>query len=366
MVHLSYDFLIVGAGLFGSVFCQIASAHGKRCLVIDKRNHIGGNCYTENVEGIQVHKYGPHIFHTDNKRVWEYINTFSEFTPFTNAPIAIYRGQSYNLPFNMNTFSKIFGVTSPSEAAKKIKADISFTGTPSNLEEKAISLVGDTIYNMLVKGYTEKQWGKKCSDLPPDIISRLPLRFTYRNDYFNDRYQGIPKNGYTEIFSKLLSNADVILNTPFKEEYELIAKKIIYTGKIDEYFDYKFGRLEYRSLRFEEETISGVDNYQGNAVVNYTERNIPFTRIVEHKHFSTNPINNGKTVITREYPAIHDDFNEPYYPITNTANNAIYAEYKRLSESKENVIFAGRTGDYKYYDMDDTILNAIELAEKQI
>lgn len=361
-----YDFLIVGAGLFGAVFSQIASANGKRCLVIDKRSHIGGNCYTEDVDGIQVHKYGPHIFHTDSKKAWEYINTFSEFTSFTNAPIAIYEGQSYNLPFNMNTFAKIFGVTTPYEAIQRIKADISFTGTPTNLEEKAISLVGDTIYKMLVKGYTEKQWGKSCSELPPDIISRLPLRFTYSNNYFNDRYQGIPKNGYTEIFDKMFENVDVVLNTPFKEEYEMLAKKIIYTGKIDEYFWYVYGKLEYRSLRFEEERIDGIDNYQGNAVVNYTEREIPFTRIVEHKHFSTNPISNGKTVITREYPVIHDDFNEPYYPIPNYINNAIYEEYKRLSLKKDNIIFAGRTGDYKYYDMDDTILNAIELAEKQI
>ena len=361
-----YDYLIVGAGLFGSVFAQIATERGKSCLVIDKRDHIGGSCYTKGVGGIQVHAYGPHIFHTSDEKVWTYINTFSKFTRFTNAPIAIYEGQSYNLPFNMNTFAKIYGITTPDEAIERIRKDITFSGSPANLEEKAISLVGDRIYRMLVKGYTEKQWGKDCTELPPDIIGRLPLRFSYSNDYFNDKYEGIPEEGYTKIFEKLLAGADVMLSTPFDKSFKSIADTIIYTGKIDEYYGYEFGVLEYRSLRFEESLLTDVENYQGNAVVNYTERSIPFTRIVEHKHFNLNPSPTPYTVITREYPELHNENNDPYYPIPSERNRVLYAKYKQISAHSKNVVFAGRTGDYRYYDMDDTISNAIELAEKLI
>ncbi len=359
-----YDYLIVGAGLFGSVFCCSATARGKKCLVIDKRNHIGGNCYTENIGGIKVHKYGPHIFHTDRKDIWEYINQFAEFHAFQNAPIAIYDGQAYNMPFNMNTFAKIFNVTSPEEARQCIEKDKVYFENPSNLEEKALSMVGRTIYTMLIKGYTEKQWGKDCRDLSPDIITRLPLRFTYDNNYFNDPYQGIPKGGYTPIFEKLLEGADIRLSTPFTEEMEELADTVIYTGKIDEYFGYCYGTLAYRSLRFEEEILFYCKNYQGNAVVNFTERKVPFTRRVEHKFFDRDSLDTPHTVITEEYPEFHDGKNEPYYPIATQENLALYEKYRALSQKQSKVIFAGRTGDYRYYDMDDTIAKALELANK--
>lgn len=360
-----YDYLIVGAGLFGAVFCQQAISRGKTCLVIDKRNHIGGNCYTENIGGINVHKYGPHIFHTDSKEIWEYINQFADFHRFQNAPIAVYEGQAYNLPFNMNTFAKIFGVSDPEEARRCIEEDKSFTGkNPSNLEEKAISMVGSTIYQMLVKGYTEKQWGRDCRDLPPNIISRLPLRFTYDNNYFNDEYQGIPKGGYTAIFEKLLSGADVRLSTPYQKYLEDLADTVIFTGKIDEYYGYILGELTYRSLRFEESVLHTVGNYQGNAVVNYTERSVPYTRIIEHKYFDRDAFDLTHTVITKEYPAFHDHTNEPYYPIENNRNRSLYEKYRALSAANPKVKFAGRTGEYRYYDMDDTIAKAIELANK--
>ncbi len=361
-----YDYLIVGAGLFGSVVAHELKKKNKNVLVIDKRNHIGGNVYTENVNGINVHKYGAHIFHTNNKEVWDYINQFAEFDRFTNSPLANYKGKLYNLPFNMNTFYQMWGTKTPTEAKRKIeeqKAEFNFEN-PTNLEEKAISLVGKDIYEALVKGYTEKQWGKECQDLPAFIINRLPLRFTFDNNYFNDRYQGIPIGGYTQIFEKLLDGVDVQLNVDFlmnRQKYCVLANNIIYTGRIDKFYDCKFGSLEYRSLRFEEELLS-VENFQGNAVVNYTEFEVPFTRIIEHKHFeqSVSPV----TVITREYPLDWEEGKEPYYTINNERNNSLYAEYKNLANQESNVYFGGRLGDYKYYDMHIIIEKALELSRR--
>lgn len=352
-----YDYLIVGAGLYGSIFAYEMNKKGKKCLVIDKRNHIGGNIYCESIEGINIHKYGAHIFHTSNKKVWEYINQFCEFNNYINSPIANYKGEIYNLPFNMNTFNKLWGVITPEEAKEKIeeqKKEFSII-EPKNLEEQAISLIGKDIYEKLIKGYTEKQWGRKATELPAFIIKRLPVRFTYDNNYFNDRYQGIPIGGYTKIIERMLNGIEVKLNTNFfdnREYFENIAEKIVFTGMIDEFYNYKFGKLEYRSLRFETEILNK-ENYQGNAVVNYTEREIPYTRIIEHKHFEFGK--QEKTVITKEYPSEWKEGDEPYYPVNDEKNNKLYEKYKKLAEKEENVIFGGRLGEYKYYDMDKVI-----------
>lgn len=354
---MKYDYLIVGAGLYGTIFAYEATKKGMKCLLIDKRNHIGGNIYCENIEGINVHKYGAHIFHTNNREVWEYINQFCEFNNYMNSPIANYKGEIYNLPFNMNTFNKLWGVITPEEAENKIKEqkkEFEIT-TPKNLKEQAISLVGKDIYEKLIKGYTEKQWGRKSEELPTFIIKRLPVRFTYDNNYFNDRYQGIPKGGYTKIIKKMLEGIEVKLNTNFfdnRKEFEKTAKKIIFTGMIDEFYDYKFGKLEYRSLRFETE-IFDKKNYQGNAVVNYTEKKIPYTRIIEHKHFEFGT--QKKTVITREYPLEWEDGKEPYYPVNDEKNNKLYEKYRILAKKEKQIIFGGRLGEYKYYNMDEII-----------
>ena len=365
---MKYDYLIVGAGLFGSIFAYEANKKGKKCLVIDKRSHIAGNIYTENIDGINVHKYGAHIFHTSNKKVWDYINQFAEFNRYTNSPVAIFKNELYNMPFNMNTFNKLWGVITPKQAKEKIEQEKSEAGItePKNLEEQAISLVGKTIYEKLVKGYTEKQWGKRANELPSFIIKRLPVRFTYDNNYFNDIYQGIPIGGYTKIIEKMLDGIEVKLNCDFFEyrnELENIAEKIIFTGPIDKYYNYIFGELEYRSLKFETEIIEE-ENYQGNAVVNYTEYEVPYTRIIEHKHFEygTQP----KTVITREYPDIWNKEKEPYYPINNEENNTLYEKYKKLAEKDSKIIFGGRLGQYKYYDMDKVILEALNLSSKEL
>ena len=365
---MKYDYLIVGSGLFGSIFAYEANKKGKKCLIIDKRNHIGGNVYTEEIEGIQVHKYGAHIFHTSNKEVWDYINQFAEFNRYTNSPVARYKDELYNLPFNMNTFNKIWGVITPEEAKKKIeeeKKEANIT-EPKNLEEQAISLVGKTIYEKLVKGYTQKQWGRPCADLPSFIIKRLPVRFIYDNNYFNDLYQGIPIGGYTKIIEKMLDGIEVKLNTDFfdkREELENIAEKIVFTGPIDKFYNYKFGELEYRSLRFETE-IKDMQNYQGNAVVNYTEYEIPYTRIIEHKHFEYGM--QDRTVITKEYPDQWVHGKEPYYPINNEKNNNTYQKYKELADKEKNVIFGGRLGEYKYYDMHKVIESALECIKNNL
>ncbi|EOS21971.1 UDP-galactopyranose mutase [Lachnospiraceae bacterium 3-1] len=363
-----YDFLIVGAGLFGAVFAQEAKKAGKKCLVIDKRTHIAGNIYTREAEGIQVHEYGAHIFHTSNREVWEYVNQFAEFNRYTNAPVANYQGEIYNMPFNMNTFHKLWGVITPREAKEKIeeqKREYAIEH-PKNLEEQAIRLVGPDVYTKLVKGYTEKQWGKRATELPAFIIKRLPVRFTYDNNYFNDNYQGIPIGGYTKMVEKMLEGTDVRLGENFleqREAYQELAETIVYTGMIDEYFDYCYGELEYRSLRFETEVLDE-ENYQGNAVVNYTEYEVPYTRIIEHKHFEygTQP----KTVITREYPKVWKRGDEPYYPMNDEKNTELYGRYQALAEQEGNMIFGGRLGQYKYYDMDDTIEAALKCAKENI
>ncbi len=362
-----YDYIIVGSGLFGSVFAHEATKKGKRCLVLEKRNHTGGNIYCENVAGITVHKYGAHIFHTSNKKVWNYVTSLCDFNDFINTPMANYDGKLYNLPFNMNTFSQIFGVTTPEEAKAIIEEQRSeITMEPKNLEEQAISLVGREIYTKLVKGYTEKQWGRDCKDLPAFIIRRLPVRYTYDNNYFNDTYQGIPIGGYNKIIDKLLEGIEVRLNTDFlenKEEYLSIAEKTVYTGTIDSFFDYSLGELDYRSLRFETEILQ-IPEFQPVAVVNYNERQIPYTRIIEHKHFEFGK--QEKTVITREYPADWQKGDEPYYPVNDDRNNALYEQYRRLSENEKNVIFGGRLGQYKYYDMDKCIESALALCEEEL
>ena len=363
-----YDYLVVGAGLFGSVFAYEARKKGKNVLVIDKHSHVAGNIYSENIEGINVHKYGAHIFHTDDKEVWDYINQFAEFNNYINCPIAKYKDQVYNMPFNMNTFSKLWGVITPQQAKEKIDQQIREANIkePRNLEEQAISLVGKDIYEKLVKGYTEKQWGRKATELPSFIIKRLPVRFTYNNNYFNDRYQGIPIGGYTKIIEKMLEGIEVKLNTDFfsnRKYFENCTKKIIFTGMIDKYFDYCFGELEYRSLRFETEVLN-IDNFQGNAVVNYNEFEIPYTRIIEHKHFEFGT--QEKTVITREYPSTWKNGDEPYYAINDGKNNILYKKYEELSKKEKKVIFGGRLGSYKYYDMDDTILAALNLCKKEL
>ncbi len=365
-----YDYLIVGSGLFGSIFAYEANKAGKKCLVIEKRSHIGGNIYTENIEGIQVHKYGAHIFHTSNKEVWQYINQFAEFNRYTNSPVARYKDELYNMPFNMNTFNKLWGVITPSEAKAKIEEEKKEAGItePKNLEEQAISLVGKTIYEKLVKGYTEKQWGKRATELPSFIIKRLPVRFIYDNNYFNDKYQGIPIGGYTKIIEKMLDGIEVKLNYDFfdhREEIEKVAEKIIFTGPIDKYYNYKFGELEYRSLRFETEILD-VENYQGNAVVNYTEYEIPYTRIIEHKHFEYDIGNNPKTVVTKEYPDKWVQGKEPYYTINDERNNNLYQKYAEYAKEDKNVIFGGRLGQYKYFDMDKVIAEALNCVKKDL
>lgn len=361
-----YDYLIVGAGFFGAVFAHEMKLRGKKCLVIDRRAHIGGNCYTEPIVGINVHKYGAHIFHTSDREIWNYINRFAEFNNYINSPVAIYNDELYNLPFNMNTFAKMWGIKTPEEAKEIIKKQVEklIISEPKNLEEQAVKLVGSDIYEKLVKGYTEKQWGRKCSELPAFIIKRLPLRFTFDNNYFNDRYQGIPIGGYTQIFEKLLDGIEVRLNENYKDlRGAKIAEKTIYTGCIDEFFDYKFGALEYRSVRFENEILEK-ENYQGNAVVNYTSSDIPYTRIIEHKHFEFG--SQPETVISREYSAEWKPGIEPYYPINDEKNSMLFEHYKTLAQSRPDVIFGGRLGQYRYYDMDMVIRAALEAVKKEL
>lgn len=367
-----YDYLIVGSGLYGSIFAREATNKGYKCLVIDKRHNIGGNIYTENIEGINVHKYGAHIFHTNNKKVWNYITQFAEFNRFTNSPVANYKGELYSMPFNMYTFNKMWGVVTPQEAEAKInKQKAEIIGEPKNLEEQAISLVGRDIFEKLVKGYTEKQWERDCKDLPAFIIKRLPVRLTFDNNYFNALYQGIPIGGYTKMIGNLLDGIDVRLDTDYlehKKELDLLAEKIVYTGPIDAYFGYKLGYLEYRSVRFETELLD-IPNFQGNAAVNYTDRETPWTRIIEHKWFEFGKDEKGndlpKTVISREYSSEWKPGDEPYYPVNDDKNSKLYTEYKILADDEENVIFGGRLGEYKYYDMDQVIDAALQKSEDE-
>ena len=364
-----YDYLIVGCGLFGSVFAHELKKRNKKCLIIEKRNHIGGNIYTEKISGINVHKYGAHIFHTNNKEVWDYVNSFAEFNRYTNSPIARYKDELYNLPFNMNTFYQLWGVKTPEEALKKIneqREKYSHIKKPKNLEEQALVLCGDDIYRKLIKGYTEKQWGIKASELPSFIIKRLPFRLNFDNNYFNDVYQGIPIGGYTQIIEKMLEGIDVKLGTNFfddREYFEGISDRILYTGKIDEFFNYKFGNLDYRSLKFENELLK-TSNFQGNAVVNYTDVKVPFTRIIEHKHFEfgTQP----NTYISKEYPEQYNGSNEPYYPINNEKNQKIYQKYKDIADENKNILFGGRLAEYKYYDMHQIIARSLKFAKEAL
>jgi UDP-galactopyranose mutase len=361
-----YDFLIVGAGLYGSVFANEAKKANKKCLIIDKREHYGGNLYSEKIEGINVHKYGPHIFHTNDKFIWDYVNHFVEFNLYNHSPLAFYKDEVFNLPFNMNTFYKLWGLKTPEAAIKKINEQVKLSGiiNPQNLEEQAIYLVGIDIYEKLIKGYTEKQWGCDAKDLPPQIIKRLPVRFTYDNNYFNDKYQGIPVGGYNNLIANLIDGVDLKLNTDFfkeREFYSNIADNIVFTGKIDEFYNYAFGTLEYRSLKFDTHVLD-VENYQGNAVINYTDRQVPFTRIIEHKHFEY--ANHKKTVITYEYPDKWSLGKEAFYPINNNINNQLYKKYKILSEKSSNVIFGGRLAEYKYYDMHQIIASALKCAKQ--
>lgn len=367
-----YDYLIIGSGLYGATFAYFARKAGKKCLVIDKRAHLGGNIYCEDAGGIHVHKYGAHIFHTSNKKVWNFVNSFAPFNRYTNSPVANFHGKLFNLPFNMNTFYEMWGVTTPAEAKAKIEEQKKASGIkePKNLEEQAVSLVGSDIYEILVKEYTEKQWGRKCTELPAFIIKRLPVRFTFDNNYFNDAYQGIPLGGYNKIIEGLLSEIETKTSIDFferREELEKIADKIVFTGKIDEFFGYRFGKLEYRTVRFEAEELD-VQNYQGNAVVNYTSHDEPFTRIIEHKHFEPeNPAySQNKTVISREYSTEWKDGLEPFYPVNDEKNAEVYKKYKTLADAEKNVIFGGRLAEYKYYDMDDVIAKVMEDAEKEL
>lgn len=378
---MNYDYLIVGAGLYGSVFAHEMHKQRRRVRLIDRRKHIAGNIYTEEREGIQVHRYGAHIFHTSDKSVWDYVNQFAEFNHYINSPVARYREELYNLPFNMNTFNKMWGVVTPAQAKEKIAEQIADLriAEPKNLEEQALSLVGRDVYEKLVKGYTEKQWGRDCTELPAFIIKRLPLRFTYDNNYFNDRYQGIPVGGYTIMVEKMLEGIEVTTGVSYRDfvmEEERDGHicltdrdgntydKVLYTGMIDEFFDFALGHLEYRSLRFETEAIPDCDNYQGNAVVNYTEREIPYTRIIEHKHFEFGT--QSGTVITREYPAFWKEGEEPYYPVNDEKNEKLMEQYEELARTKPHVIFGGRLGQYRYYDMDKVIAQALEAAEREL
>ena len=362
-----YDYILVGSGLYSGVFAWFAKQKGKKCLVLEKRDHIGGNVYCENTEGIHVHKYGAHIFHTSNKEVWQFVNSLAEFNRYTNSPVANYKGEMYNMPFNMNTFSKMWNISIPAEAKAIIEEQKKeITGEPKNLEEQAISLVGREIYEKLVKGYTEKQWGRDCTALPAFIIKRLPVRYTYDNNYFNDLYQGIPIGGYNVIIDRLFEGCDIETGVDYlekKEYYDSLGEKIVYTGTIDAYYKYQFGKLEYRSLRFESEVLDE-ENHQGVAVVNYTDRETPYTRIIEHKHFEfgTQP----KTVITREYPVTWQEGMEPYYPVNDEKNQALYQKYAKLAEKEEHVIFGGRLGEYKYYDMDKVIVSAMACAKEEL
>jgi len=364
---MKYDYLIVGAGLYGAVFAHEAKKAGKKCLVIDKRNHIAGNIYCAEEEGILIHRYGAHIFHTSNEKVWNYVQQFVTFNNFVNSPVAVYKDELYNLPFNMNTFSKMWNIKTPAEAQAIIKqqiADLNIT-EPKNLEEQALSLVGTDVYEKLVKGYTEKQWGRPCTELPAFIIRRLPLRFIYDNNYFSDPHQGIPVEGYNVLVERLLEGTEVRLNTEYSSINEpfALADKVVYTGPVDEFFDHRFGHLEYRSVRFEDEWFD-CENVQGNAVVNYTEAEIPYTRVIEHKHFAFGK--QPKSVLSKEYPSEWKPGVEPYYPINNEKNNSLYAQYKELADAEERVIFGGRLGTYKYYDMDKVIAAALEDAEKEL
>ena len=369
---MKYDYLVVGSGLYGAIFAHEARVHGKSVLVVDKRPNIAGNIYTENIEGINVHKYGAHIFHTNNKKVWNYITQFAEFNRFTNSPVANYKGELYSLPFNMYTFNKMWGVVTPEEAAAKIEEQRKeITGEPKNLEEQAISLVGRDIYEKLIKGYTEKQWGRDCKDLPAFIIKRLPVRLTFDNNYFNALYQGIPIRGYTKMIANLLDGIKVRLNTDYQEhksELDALADKVVYTGPIDAYFDYKLGTLEYRSVRFETELLDQ-PNFQGNAAVNYTDRETQWTRIIEHKWFEFGKDENGndlpKTIISREYSSEWKPGDEPYYPVNDAKNSLLYSEYKKLADAENKVIFGGRLGEYKYYDMDQVIAAVLEKCKKE-
>ncbi len=367
-----YNYLIIGSGIFGATFAYLAKQSGKRSLVIEKRPHFGGNVYCESIEDINVHKYGAHIFHTSNKEVWDFVNHFVEFNRYTNCPVANYKGRLYNLPFNMNTFYQMWGVTTPDEAMRKIeeqKALVSIHGEPRNLEEQALRLVGKDIYEALIKGYTEKQWGRLCTELPAFIIRRLPLRFVFDNNYFNDAYQGIPIGGYNRLVNALLEGVDARLNTDFfahREELSSLAETIVYTGPIDEFYDYRLGRLQYRTVHFEQEILD-IPNYQGNAVVNFTDREVPYTRIIEHKHFErfgNTVYDNPKTVIYKEYSVEFKDGMEPYYPVNDEKNTALYNQYKAMADQEENVYFGGRLAEYKYYDMAPTIERAMELAKK--
>jgi len=363
-----YDYLIVGSGLFGSIFAYEAGKKGKQCLVVEKRDHIGGNIYTKEVEGIQVHQYGAHIFHTSNREVWEYVQQFAEFNRYTNSPVANYKGEIYNLPFNMNTFNKLWGVVTPAEAKAKIEEQAAAYRTehPANLEEQALNLVGKDIYEKLIKGYTEKQWGHRATELPPEIIKRLPVRYIYDNNYFNDIYQGIPIGGYTAMIEKMLAKAEVRLGVDYlehKDELDALAEKVVYTGPIDAYYGYQFGELEYRSVSFETEVLDQ-PNYQGNAVVNYTEYEVPYTRIIEHKHFEFGT--QDKTVISREYPAAWKKGDEPYYPVNNEKNNMLYHSYEELAKEEKKVIFGGRLGTYKYMDMHHVVAEALQVTKEEL
>lgn len=360
-----YDYLIVGAGLYGACFAYFATRKGKRCLVIDKRPHVGGNMYCEDVEGISVHKYGAHIFHTSNRQVWDFVTSLVEFNNYINSPIANYKGRLYNLPFNMNTFNSLWGVVTPEQAQAEIERQRSEAGvtTPSNLEEQAISLVGKDIYETLIKGYTEKQWGRKCNELPASIIKRLPVRFTFDNNYFNDIYQGIPVGGYNKLFERLLDGVEVRLDTDFFSDrayFESLAGKVVYTGPIDQYYDYRYGKLEYRTVKFEQQLFD-MPNYQGVAVMNYTDAETPYTRIIEHKHFDFGK--QDKTVISKEFSSEWKDGSEPYYPINNDRNNSLYLRYKELADKETDTVFGGRLAEYKYYDMHHIIQQVLDIKD---
>lgn len=366
---MRYDYLIIGSGLFASTIAYFLLKNNKRSLLIEKRSHIGGNVYTENINGINVHKYGAHIFHTSNKRVWDFVNSFVEFNRYTNSPVANYKGKLYNLPFNMNTFYQMWGVTTPEEAAAKIESQRLEAGivNPKNLEEQAISLIGKDIYYTLIRDYTEKQWGRKATELPAFIIKRLPVRFTFDNNYFNDKYQGIPVGGYTALIEKMLEGVEIRLNTDYfddKPYFDSLADKIIYTGEIDRYFDYCYGHLEYRTVRFETELLEGVFNYQGNAVVNYTDAETPYTRIIEHKHFEYGQ--QPDTIISKEFSKEWQPGDEPYYPVNDDKNSRLYTQYKALADAQDKVVFGGRLAEYKYYDMHQVIERALNISEKII